>query len=1299
MVMADKACKALLIEDNAGDARMIEVLLSQAQGQGFELRSADRLSAGLDQLSVGDVNIILLDLSLPDSEGLATLEQVHAKAPDVPIVVITGHDDEELAIHSVQRGADDYLVKGRLDGDVLVRTMRYAIERKQSAETLRLTQFSVDRSVEAIFWIGPEARILQVNEAACRALGYSRKELLAMTVHDIDPQFPAEIWGEHWENLKRRGSLVIETYHRTKDDRTFPVEVAANYIQFGGKEYNCAFARDISERKRSELALRLSEQRFRAIADYTYFWEVWVSSEGRVLWTNAAVERITGYSAQEMTSMRDYPMPLFCEEDRQRAKAAFESALKGSSGQEVEFRLRRKDGTVIWAEVSWQPIYDDKGISQGHRASIRDISKRKHAAEALGLIMEGTASATGEDFFRCLVKALASAFEFRYAFVGDLIGSKKNRIRTLAVWADGEYAEDFEYDLAGTPCHGVVGRELCFHADGVQKQFPEDHLLVELAVESYLGAPLFDSGGRPLGLLAVMDNKPMERTPRNEAILTIFASRAAAELEREAVSRALASSEKRFRSVAETASDAIISADFNGEIVFWNDAAEKVFGYSAVEIIGKPLTTIMPDRYHRAHQKGLNRVVQTGKSRLSGKAVELAGLRKDGSEFPVSISAASWATKEGLFFTAIIRDITVRKQAEDALRQSEQMLQSVLDTIPARVFWKDRDSVFIGCNKLFAQDAGLESPDEIVGKNDFEVGWRDQAESYRSDDAEVIRTGIPKVKYEEPQTTPDGKQSWLSTSKIPLRDVEGNIIGVLGTYEDITSRKRVEQALRTSEANYREIFNSVNDLIVVHDIETGRIVDANQKMLDTFGYSREEMQGLDVKDISAPQRSYSQSQATKHLKAAAQGKPQLFEWLCRNRSGRVFWVEVSLRRAVIGDQKRVLAVVRDITERKEAEQEIREREQKYRELVETMNEGLGLADADYVLTYVNNRFAEMLGYSPEEMVGRHLTEFLDERGKEIMTAQMGNRREGTAKPYDLEWVAKDGRKVYTIASPKGIFDSEGNFKGSFGVLTDITDRKLAEQARDRLYRELESKNKELESILYAASHDLRSPLVNIQGFSNELSRNCETIRSALVENKIADGLDRKVRAALDEAIPEALGFVLTSAGKMDSLLSGLLRLCRLGQTAINTEWLDMNAMMTEIVGGIEYQLKEAGAKVEMQSLPGCYGDAWQMNQVFSNLVDNAVNYLDESRSGLIRIFARREANRNIYCVQDNGVGIAADHQDNIFEIFHRLVPDKGRGEGLGLTIVRRILDRHNGKIWVESQVGKGSSFFVSLPSD
>ncbi|MHC4528309.1 MAG: PAS domain S-box protein, partial [Planctomycetota bacterium] len=896
---------------------------------------------------------------------------------------------------------------------------------------------------DPIFWIAPDARIVYVNDAACRALGYSRKELLTMKVHDFDPQFPAESWPEHWEDLKTRHSLVLETYHRTKDGRTFPVEVAANYIRFGTNEYNCAFARDITQHKRAELALRLSEQRFRAIAEYTYFWEVWVSPKGQVLWTNPAVERITGYSPQELRSTRDYPLPLVCEQDREKMREVFQSALKGSSGREIEFRLRRKDGSVIWAEVSWQPIYDEKGLSQGHRSSVRDITERKHAAEALKLIVEGTASATGEDFFRSLVRALASAFDFRYAFVGEITGAKKDYIKTLAVWADDDFAANFEYELAGTPCQGVVGQKLCFHPKGVQKQFPQDHLLVELEVESYLGVPLFDSRARPLGLLAVMHDKTMQRTPRNEAILTIFASRAAAELEREAVSRALAASEKQFRSVAETATDAIISADHNGRIVFWNEAAERTFGYAANDIIGKPLTTIMPERYRHAHLRGLERFVKTGKSRLSGKVVELAGLRKNGSEFPVSLSIASWATEEGLFFTAIIRDITGRKAAEHKLR---------------------------------------------------------------------------------------------------------------------------------------------------------------------------------------------------------------------------------------------------------------EREQRYRELVETMNEGLGLADADYVFTYVNNRFAEMLGYSPQEMVGRHLTDFLDEDGKKAMAQQMQMRRKGQAKPYDLEWLAKDGRRVYTIASPKGIFDEQGNFKGSFGVLTDITDRKQAEQARDRLYQQLQAKNKELEALLYAASHDLRSPLVNIQGFSNELSRYCDLIHSALDAKIITENLDEKVTTALHSQIPEAIRFISTSADKMDSLLSGLLRLSRLGTAVMNVQTLDMNTVMANVLGSIEYQIKAAGAKVELQRLLPCLGDASQLNQVFSNLLDNALNYLDEARPGLIRIYASSEPGQTTYCVHDNGIGIDPQHQDKIFEIFHRLEPDKAKGEGLGLTIVRRILDRHNGKIWLQSEPGRGSCFFVALPS-
>ncbi len=157
------------------------------------------------------------------------------------------------------------------------------------------------------------------------------------------------------------------------------------------------------------------------------------------------------------------------------------------------------------------------------------------------------------------------------------------------------------------------------------------------------------------------------------------------------------------------------------------------------------------------------------------------------------------------------KDKAERKRAEEALRESQQMLHSVLDNIPARVFWKDLNSNFLGCNRPFALDGGLQSPEEIIGKNDFEMGWAEQAELYRSDDRLVMETGQPKLGYEEPQTKPDGSRIWLRTNKVPLRDTEGGIKGILGTYEDITKNKQMEDMLRTSETRYRIVADNTYD--------------------------------------------------------------------------------------------------------------------------------------------------------------------------------------------------------------------------------------------------------------------------------------------------------------------------------------------------------------------------------------------------------------------------------------------------------------------------------------------------------
>jgi signal transduction histidine kinase len=264
---------------------------------------------------------------------------------------------------------------------------------------------------------------------------------------------------------------------------------------------------------------------------------------------------------------------------------------------------------------------------------------------------------------------------------------------------------------------------------------------------------------------------------------------------------------------------------------------------------------------------------------------------------------------------------------------------------------------------------------------------------------------------------------------------------------------------------------------------------------------------------------------------------------------------------------------------------------------------------------------------------------------------------------------------------------------------EIKERKTAEHEKGRLLKELDTRKKELESIVYVTSHDLRSPLVNIQGFSRELAYLCERLDLFLLEADIPAEKYRKILPLLKEEIPDAVRFITTSAGKMDLLLQGLLKLSRLGHMVLHIKKLDMNKLVGNIVQSFEYRIRANDIKITMGDLPPCLGDEIQVSQVFTNLVDNALNYLHPERAGRVRITGSQDGDRVVYCVEDNGIGIAPRNHGKVFEIFHRLNPEKAMsGEGLGLNIIRQILDLHGGGIRIDSQENKGSRFYVTLPS-
>ncbi|MCX6952811.1 MAG: ATP-binding protein [Verrucomicrobia bacterium] len=351
------------------------------------------------------------------------------------------------------------------------------------------------------------------------------------------------------------------------------------------------------------------------------------------------------------------------------------------------------------------------------------------------------------------------------------------------------------------------------------------------------------------------------------------------------------------------------------------------------------------------------------------------------------------------------------------------------------------------------------------------------------------------------------------------------------------------------------------------------------------------------------------------------------------------------------------------------------------------------------ITYVNDKFCAISQYSREELVGQdHRIINSGTHSKEFFRTLWTTIAHGRVWRGEIRNRAKDGTLYWVETTICPFLDESGKPIQYVTIRTDITKRKADEEELQRVAAELAEKNKELQAIVYTVSHDLRSPLVNVQGFGKQLNRACGTITAAVAAAEGGLVPVENIRQPVEVSIPQALRFINAGVTKMETLLAGLLRYSRLGRVALTTRPLNVGGLVTEILAAMKFQLDEAGAEIRVEPLPTCLADNVQTSQIFANLLDNAVKYREPTRPLRIVIRGHIQDGQAIYEVADNGIGIAPEYRAKVFEIFHRLNPDATGGEGLGLTIAQRVLERQRGRIWVEGTPGGGSTFFVSLPA-